>query len=67
MNTGEIVTAIVAALVVIGAIAIFIDKRRKHRAARRVPTHSNVKPLATHDRAELIRNGGLGDDTPSLR
>jgi hypothetical protein len=61
MSTGEIVTAIVAALVAIGVIAMVVDARRKRRRAAANQTHSNVKPQATHDRIELIRNGGLGN------
>jgi len=60
MSTGEIVTAIVGALVAIGAIALFVDARHKRRAAERSQTHSNVKPLQTHERSELIQKGGLG-------
>jgi len=60
MGTGEIITSIVAVLAAIGAIAMVVDARRKQRQAAADQKHSNVKPLVTHDRAELIKNGGLG-------
>ena len=60
MSTGPIVTAIVAALVAISAIAMIIDARRKRRAAARAQTHSNVKPQPLYDEQARIREGGIG-------
>jgi hypothetical protein len=61
MNAGEIVTLIVGLVVAVATIAVIWDARRKRRQAAASQTHSNVKPLATHDRADLIQSGGLGD------
>jgi hypothetical protein len=66
MGTGEIVTSIVALLAAVGAIALMLDARRKRRQAAANQKHSNVKPLGTHDRAELIQKGGLGGDQPGM-
>jgi hypothetical protein len=65
LSTGEIVTAVVAALVAIGAIAMVVDARRKRRAAKPAQTHSNVKPQSMHDQATLIREGGTGQSGQS--
>ncbi len=61
MNAGEIVTLIVGVVVAVATVAVIWDARRKRPKAPAIQTHSNVKPLETHDRADLIRNGGLGD------
>jgi hypothetical protein len=65
MGTGEIVTAVVAAFVAIGAIGLVVDARRKRPAEKRPQTHSNVKSQSTHDRAALIREGGTGQSGQS--
>jgi len=60
MNVREIVTLIVGVAVAVATVAVIWDARRKRRQAAASQTHSNVKPLATHDQSELIQKGGLG-------
>ncbi len=62
-----LVPSLIIIAVVIGIIALVWRSNRNAKNAKKPQKHSNVKPLSTHDRAELIQKGGLGDSGISGR
>ncbi len=56
-----LVPSLIIIAVVIGLVALVWRTNRNAKNAKEPQKHSNVKPLNTHDRAELISKGGLGD------
>ncbi len=55
-----LVPSLIIIAVVIGLIALVWRSNRNAKNAKKPQKHSNVKPLSTHDSAELIQKGGRG-------